>query len=55
MITPDVKYLQSQIDASGGGWKVTSPPRDPDGESIIMHATDPSGATWIFQEVLKSN
>lgn len=54
MITPDVNYLKTKIDGSGGAWKITSPPREtPDGESLIMHATDLSGATWIFQQVLK--
>jgi uncharacterized glyoxalase superfamily protein PhnB len=55
MITPDVNDLKSKIDASGGTWKITSPLKETlDGESIIMHATDLSGATWIFQQVLKS-
>jgi uncharacterized glyoxalase superfamily protein PhnB len=54
MVTPDVECLKSQLEASGGAWKVTSPPREtPDGESLIMHATDRSGATWIFQQDLK--
>jgi uncharacterized glyoxalase superfamily protein PhnB len=53
MITPDVNYLKTRIDGSDA-WKITSAPREtPDGESLIMHATDLSGATWIFQQVLK--
>ncbi|HXD34963.1 MAG TPA: hypothetical protein VN643_27835 [Pyrinomonadaceae bacterium] len=55
MITPDVNYLKTRIDGSGSAWKITSPPTETtDGESIIMHATDLSGATWIFQQVLAS-
>ena len=55
MVTPDVDSLKTKIEGSGGAWKVTSPPREtPDGESLIMHATDRSGATWIFQQDLKS-
>jgi uncharacterized glyoxalase superfamily protein PhnB len=54
MITPDVDGLKSAFDASPGVWTITSPPRcTPDGESRIMHATDLSGATWIFQQNLK--
>ena len=55
MVTPDVDYLKTKIEDSGGAWKITSAPREtPDGESLIMHATDLSGATWIFQQDLKS-
>ena len=55
MVTPDVVYLQTRMEGSGGTWKITSAPRTtPDGESLIMHATDLSGATWIFQQDLKS-
>ena len=46
--------LKTKLDGSRGAWKVTSGPNPtPDGESRIMHATDLSGATWIFQQDLK--
>ncbi|MEP7337778.1 MAG: hypothetical protein ABI977_08535, partial [Acidobacteriota bacterium] len=54
MVTPDVDSLQTKLEDSCGAWKITSPPmKTPDGESLIMHATDLSGATWIFQQDLK--
>jgi uncharacterized glyoxalase superfamily protein PhnB len=55
MVTPDVDCLWHELEADAKGvWNITSQPKNtPDGESRIMHATDLSGTTWIFQQNLK--
>lgn len=55
MITPHAASLNTAMALPDSGWTVTSAPETtPDGESIIMHAVDGSGTTWIFQQSLKS-
>ncbi|MFL6216197.1 MAG: VOC family protein [Blastocatellia bacterium] len=58
MITASVDDIKRRIENSNSGaWKITMGPQTssgPYGSSIIMHASDLSGATWIFQQPLTS-
>jgi uncharacterized glyoxalase superfamily protein PhnB len=53
-ITANVDDLFNRItNSNSDAWKVASKPQvTGDGKSKIMHATDLSNTTWIFQQIL---